>query len=108
MNLRKALAAAVATTLVAGSALASTTWLAGPSILDVSQSGAFTGGGFPAAATVQVRIQSEGGVATQNSAVVGADGNLVVEVTPPASGSYTVTVLDLAGTDLATVSFICP
>lgn len=108
MNLKKALAAAVAATLLAGNALASTAWLAGPSVADASQPASFSGGGFPAAATVQVRMEGDGATATQSTAVADADGKLAVQVTPPASGSYTVTVLDLAGTVLATASFVCP
>lgn len=103
---RRAFVAAVAGTVLVGQILAAGPWLAGPSVLGVTEKGAFSGGGFVPAAVVQLRAQDPTGSQSLVPLQVAADGTVTAEVTPAVEGLHTVAILDAAGAVLASTAFI--
>lgn len=104
--LRFARAACLA--LIATAAIASAPYIAGPSMLESSDSAAFTGGGFVPSATVQVRVTDPGGHVTVSVAVANGEGQVSFTVSPRGAGQHSVVVVDLAGNTLASATFLCP
>ena len=94
--------------LIATAAIASAPFISGPSLLQAADSGAFIGGGFTPDATVQVRILDPAGTQSVSTVQVGGDGSVAFTVTPRGEGVHSVALMDLAGTTLATASFLSP